>query len=220
MDSWNLPMLAQKSRERCTHHWPKHDTNNSSHRNGFVEFTHTCPKVARTLHAPLAQKTNKKQMNETPNKDKQTTGNNSRPATAATNSRNFRTVGHPEIPARKNGFNTSFSKENSELLRFKLLPLHVHFDPSSCVLYVLDRPRAVPPPATPDERYHAPPPMFNAAANASSILLFAPRRITPIRPAPHFYAISLLLNVIATTEDALRVCGVSISMCPFGLFKG
>ena len=63
-------------------------------------------------------------------------------------------------------------------------------------------------------------PMFNAAANASSILLFAPRRITPIRPAPHFYAIPLLLNVIATTEDALRVCGVSISMCPFGLFKG
>jgi hypothetical protein len=95
-------------------HWPKHDTNNGSRRNGFVEFTHARPKVARTLHAPLAQKTNKKQMNETPNKDKQTTGNNSRPATAATNSRNFRTVGHPEIPARKNGFNTSFSKENSE----------------------------------------------------------------------------------------------------------
>ena len=53
-------------------------------------------------------------MNETPDKDKQTTMNNSRPATAATNSRNFRTVGHPKIPARKNSFNTLFSKENSE----------------------------------------------------------------------------------------------------------
>jgi hypothetical protein len=54
---------------------------------------------------------------KTPNKDKQTTtttASSHRPATAATNSRNFRTVGHPKIPASKNGFNTSFSKENSE----------------------------------------------------------------------------------------------------------
>jgi hypothetical protein len=36
----------------------------------------------------------------------------------------------------------------------------------------------------------------------------------------HFYAIPLLLNAIATTEDELRACGVSISVYPFGLFKG
>ena len=103
----------------------KHDINNGNRRNRFVEVTHAHPKVVRTLHAPLAQTQHntkqeytharcKTRMNETPDKDKQTTTNNSRPATAATNSRNFRTGGHPKIPARKNGLNTSFSKENSE----------------------------------------------------------------------------------------------------------
>ena len=79
MDPWNLPTLAQKSRERCMHHWPKHDTNNGNRCNGFVEFTHTRPKVARTPVHALAQtrhntKTHarpRKQMNKTPNKDKQ-----------------------------------------------------------------------------------------------------------------------------------------------------